>query len=121
MTIRRETLERGGIDLSDVIDVSVAAIAPASPGAMLREEWLEPPGVTAYRLAKDIGVSPNRVTAIIAGQRAITADTALRLARYFGTDAQSWMNLQARYDLAMELRAHGEEIARAVRPRAACP
>ncbi len=86
---------------------------------MLREEWLEPLGITAYRLAKDIDVPPNRVTAILAGERAITADTALRLARYFGTDAQSWMNLQARYDLAMERRAHGEEIARTVRPRVA--
>jgi addiction module HigA family antidote len=59
------------------------------------------------------------VTAILNGDRTITADTALRLARYFGTDAQSWMNLQARYDLAIEQRVHGEEIARAVQPRAA--
>ena len=86
---------------------------------LLREEWLEPLGITPYRLAKDIGVPPNRVTAILAGTRGITADTALRLARYFGTDPQSWMNLQAQYDLAVERRAHGDEITRAVRPRAA--
>jgi addiction module HigA family antidote len=119
MTILRETLEAGGIDLSDVIDPSIPPVGPTSPGVLLREEWLQPLGVTAYRLAREIGVPPNRVTAILAGDRAITADTALRLARYFGTDAQSWMNLQAQYDLAVEQRAHGEEIARAVRPRAA--
>jgi len=119
MPILRETLDSGAVDLSDVVDASVPSIGPTSPGVLLREEWLEPLGITAYRLARDIGVPPNRVTAILAGQRGITADTALRLARYFGTDAQSWMNLQARYDLAMEQRAHGEEIEHSVRPRAA--
>jgi addiction module HigA family antidote len=119
MTISREKLDVGSIDLSDVIDASIPAIAPTPPGVLLREEWLAPLGITPYRLAKDIGVPPNRVTAILAGDRTITADTALRLARYFGTDAQSWMNLQARFDLAVEQRAHGDEIAKAVRPRAA--
>jgi addiction module HigA family antidote len=119
MAISREVLEAGRVDLSDVIDTTTAPLAPIAPGVLLREEWLEPLGITAYRLAKDIDVPPNRMTAIIAGERAITADTALRLGRYFGTDAQSWMNLQARYDLAMEQRAHGEEIARTVRPRVA--
>jgi addiction module HigA family antidote len=119
MTITRETLDAGGVDLSDVIDASAASIASVSPGTLLREEWLDALGITPYRLAKDIGVPPNRVTAILAGDRAITADTALRLARYFGTDAQSWMNLQARHDLAVEMLSHGEEIARTVQPRAA--
>jgi addiction module HigA family antidote len=119
MGISRESLEAGGVDLSDVIDTAAGALAPISPGTMLREEWLEPLAITPYRLAKDIGVPPNRVAAILADARAITADTALRLARYFGTDAQSWMNLQARYDLARERQAHGEEIARVVRPRVA--
>lgn len=119
MTILREALDAGEIDFSDIVDLDVAAIDPPSPGALLRQEWLEPLGITPYRLAKDIGVPPNRVTAILAGTRSITADTALRLARYFGTDAASWMNLQARYDLAREMRAHGEEIDRAVHPRAA--
>jgi addiction module HigA family antidote len=117
LSIPRETLEAGGVDLSGVIDPAAQALAPISPGTLLREEWLEPLAITPYRLAKDIGVPSNRVTAILAGERAITADTALRLARYFGTDAQSWMNLQARYDLAVERRAHGEEISRVVRPR----
>jgi addiction module HigA family antidote len=118
MTIPRETLDSGGIDLSDIIDATVPPIGPTSPGVLLREEWLEPLGITAYRLARDIGVPPNRVTAILAGERAITADTALRLARYFETDAQSWMNLQTLYDLAVEQRAHGAEIERTVRARA---
>ena len=93
MAISREALEAGGVDLSDVVDATAVPLAPIAPGELLREEWLEPLGITAYRLAKDIDVPPNRVTAILAGERAITADTALRLARYFGTDAQSWMNL----------------------------
>ena len=119
MAIPRETLEAGSVDLSDVVDASAVPAASIAPGELLREEWLEPLGITAYRLAKDIDVPPNRMTAILAGQRAITADTTLRLARYFGTDAQSWMNLRARYDLAMEQRPHGEEIARTVRRRVA--
>ena len=119
MTITREALESGSIDLSDVIDVSTAPIDPVAPGALLREEWLDPLGITPYRLAKDIGVAPNRITAILAGDRAITADTALRLARYFGTDAQSWMNLQTRHDLAVEMADHGKEIEQTVHPRAA--
>jgi addiction module HigA family antidote len=119
MTISLEILEAGDIDLSDVIDASLPPLNPISSGDLLREAWLTPLGITAYRLAKDIGVPPNRVTAILSGNRAITADTALRLARYFGTDAQSWMNLQVNHDLAMERRAHGQEIERAVHPRAA--
>jgi addiction module HigA family antidote len=70
-------------------------------------------------VAKDIGVPINRVAGILAGRRAITADTALRFARYFGTDAQSWINLQARYDLEMTRRALGKRIDREVKPRAA--
>jgi len=119
MTIMREALEAGDVDLTDAIDPSAAPIAPASPGTLLRKEWLDPLGITPYRLAKDIGVPPNRVTAILSGDRAITADTALRLARYFGTDAQSWMNLQTRHDLAREMLSHGDEITRTVQPRAA--
>jgi len=119
MTISRTALIAGEIDFSGVIDASAAPAAPIAPGELLREAWLEPLGITAYRLAKDIGVPTNRVSAILTGHRAITADTALRLARYFGTDAQSWINLQTQYDLAEARRARGGEIARAVRPRVA--
>ncbi|MDO5653506.1 MAG: HigA family addiction module antitoxin [Brachymonas sp.] len=69
------------------------------PGEILFEEWLMPMGISQYRLAKDIGVPPRRINEIVKGQRSITADTALRLAAFFGTDAQSWMNLQSDYDL----------------------
>jgi addiction module HigA family antidote len=76
-------------------------------------------GLSAYRLAKDIGVPLNRVAAILSGRRGISADTALRLARYFGTDAQSWLNLQAHHDLEAARREHGKRIDREVNPRAA--
>jgi addiction module HigA family antidote len=92
---------------------------PHPPGDVLRTEFLEPMKLSAYRLAKDINVPLNRVAGILAGKRAITADTALRLACYFGTDAQSWINLQARYDLEMTRQASGRRIAREVKPRAA--
>jgi addiction module HigA family antidote len=77
---------------------------PVHPGEILIEDFLKPLGITQYRLAKSIGVPQRRIGEIIAGKRGVTADTALRLARFFGTDAQSWVNLQAHYDL---------EIARA--------
>ena len=119
MSIRREDLDEGRIDLSSVIDARRAAMKPVHPGAILKHEFLDPLGVSAYRLAKDINVPINRVAAIVSGRRAITADTALRLARYFGTDAQSWLNLQARFDLAVARRADGKRIDREVKPRAA--
>jgi len=72
---------------------------PIHPGEVLKLDFLEPMGITPYRLAKDIGVTPSRIHAIIHGKRAITAETALKFARYFDVDAVSWMNLQARYDL----------------------
>jgi addiction module HigA family antidote len=119
MSIRREDLEAGRIDLSDVIDARRRSMKPVHPGAILKLEFLEPLGISAYRLAKDINVPINRVAAIVDGRRAISADTALRFARYFGTDAQSWINLQARFDLAMARRAIGKRIDREVKPRAA--
>jgi addiction module HigA family antidote len=119
MTIRREDLDAGRVDFAGLTDKKARRAAPIHPGRILATEWLEPLGITPYRLARDIGVPPNRITAILAGERGITADTALRLARYFGTDAQSWMNLQAGYDLAVERRARGAEIDRSIRPRVA--
>ena len=74
-------------------------ITPVHPGEILAEEFLKPFGVTQYRLAKDIRVPPRRVNEIVNGNRAITADTALRLGRYFSTSPQFWLNLQTRYDL----------------------
>ncbi len=74
---------------------------PIHPGEILMEDFLKPMEITRYRLAKSISVSQRRIGEIISGKRSITADTALRLARFFGTDAQSWMNLQTHYDLAV--------------------
>jgi addiction module HigA family antidote len=76
-------------------------MSPVHPGEILLEDFLKPMGITQYRLAKSIGVPQRRIGEIVAGKRSITADTALRLARFFGTDAQTWMNLQAHYDLEM--------------------
>ena len=74
-------------------------LAKITPGEILDEEFLKPMGLTQYRLAKDLGVPPRRINEIIKGQRAITADTALRLARYFGMAPEFWLNLQCHYDL----------------------
>jgi len=74
-------------------------LAPVHPGEVLLEEFLRPMGVTQYRLAKDITVSARRINEIVHGDRAITADTALRLSRYFGTSERFWLNLQADCDL----------------------
>jgi antitoxin HigA-1 len=75
---------------------------PVHPGKILLEEFLKPFGASQYRLAQDIGVPPRRINEIVHGKRAIRADTALRLSRYFGLSERYWMNLQARYDLALE-------------------
>jgi len=75
---------------------------PIHPGEILMEEFLEPLGISQYRLAKDISVPPRRINEIVHGKRAITADTALRLARFFGTTERFWLNLQVRYDLEVE-------------------
>jgi len=74
-------------------------LAPVHPGEVLLEDFMTPLGLTQYRVAKDIGVSPLRISQIVHGKRAITADTALRLARYFGTSPTVWLRLQARYDI----------------------
>jgi len=75
---------------------------PVHPGEILLAEFLEPMAISQYRLAKDLSVPPRRVNEIVHGKRGVTADTALRLARYFGTTERFWMNLQTRYDLEIE-------------------
>jgi len=91
-------------------------LPPVHPGEILLEDFLKPMEITRYRLAKSIGVPQRRIDEICAGNRAITADTALRLARFFGTDAQSWMNLQTAYDLEVAEIGMAERIAREVKP-----
>jgi addiction module HigA family antidote len=74
-------------------------LSPIHPGGILEEEFLKPMGISQYRLSKDISVPPRRINEIVHGKRSITADTALRLGKYFGISAQFWLNLQTRYDL----------------------
>jgi addiction module HigA family antidote len=85
-------------------------LPPVHPGEVLLEEFLKPMNVTQYRLAKDISVPPRRVNEIVLGKRAITAGTALRLGRYFGTSEQFWLNLQTEYDLDVERDRLGERL-----------
>ena len=92
---------------------------PIHPGEILREEYLLPLDLSANALAKALNVTPARINDIVRERRGISADTALRLARYFGTDARSWMNLQAAYDLRVAELAQAKRIAVTVRPRAA--
>lgn len=93
-------------------------LIPVHPGEVLHEEFLSPMGISQYRLAKDIGVPPRRINEIVHGSRAVSADTALRLARYFGTSERFWLNLQAQYDLDIASDRVGDRIEREVTPRA---
>jgi len=87
------------------------------PGEILLEEFLNPLGISQYQLAKAISVPPRRINEIVHGQRSITADTALRLARYFGTSERFWLNLQARYDLELQKQRLGRRLEREVAVR----
>ena len=94
---------------------------PIHPGEILMEEFLKPLGLSQYRVAVDLGVPPRRVNEIIHGKRGITADTALRLSRYFGMSEQFWMNLQTHYDLELQkdrLRGRLETEVRVLQPAA---
>jgi addiction module HigA family antidote len=82
--------------------VSRKKVPPIHPGEILLEEYLKPLGISQYRLAKEISVPPRRINEIVHGKRSISADTALRLARYFGTSERFWLNLQTHYDLEVE-------------------
>jgi len=93
-------------------------IKPIHPGEMLREEFMKPLGLSANRLALDLHVPATRIGEIVAERRAITAETALRLGRYFKTGPEFWMNLQSHHDLSVTKDKKSEEIARQVRPRA---
>jgi addiction module HigA family antidote len=93
-------------------------LPPIHPGEILREDYLEPLELSQYRLAKDISVPPRRINEIVHGDRSITADTALRLARYFDTSERFWLNLQARYDLEIEKDRLGARLDREVVRRA---
>ncbi len=94
-------------------------LEPIHPGEILQEEFMAPLGLSINGLARDIGVPPNRISAILHGTRAITADTALRLGAYFGVSPELWMGLQADYELRLARREMGAEIAARVHQRAA--
>ena len=96
MAIRVDELD--SMDFSDIADAYASRVTPPHPGEILQTEFLEPLGISQYALAKAISVPPRRINEIVHGTRGITIDTALRLARFFGTDAQSWINLQTHYD-----------------------
>ncbi len=85
-------------------------ISPIHPGEILVNDFLEPLKITQYRLSKDISVPPRRINEIVHGKRAVTADTALRLARYFGTSAELWLSLQANYDLRVQKNKLAERL-----------
>src|SRR3989337_209435 len=94
-------------------------LEPIHPGEILFEEFMKPLGISINRLARDIAVPPGRISAIVNGKRAITADTALRLGRYFGTSPEVWMGLQADYELRVAQRTIGPEIEKRIHRHAA--
>ncbi len=99
--------------------MSTHKLAPVHPGEVLHEEFLKPLGISQYRLARDVSVPPRRINEIVQAKRAITADTALRLARYFGTSERFWLNLQTRYDLEVEKDRLGKRLQKEVIARRA--
>ncbi len=115
MSIRMEDLNT--TDFSEV--VTGRPLQPVRPGDILLHDFMEPFGLTANALAKAIRVPANRITGILAAARGITADTALRLARYFGTTPQFWMNLQSNYDLRRAEAKVGSRIAREIERKTA--
>ncbi len=117
MSIKREDLDAGRVDFTKI--TTGRRLPPVHPGEILREDFLAPMAISVYVLAKAIKVPRSRVNDIALGRRAITTDTALRLARYFGVTPEFWINLQARYDLEVAKGAFGRRIAREIEPRAA--
>ena len=89
---------------------------PITPGEILREDFMQPMGISINQLSRDLSVPPNRISEIVNGKRGITADTALRLERYYGVEAQFWLNLQSEYDLRMMKRKIGREIEQRIIP-----
>jgi addiction module HigA family antidote len=116
MTIRREDLENGQVDFGDVI--TGRKLPPVHPGEILHEDFLVPLGMSVYELANAIKVPRSRLNDVVRGRRSVTADTAMRIARYFGMSASFWINLQARYDLEQAERTIRRTVEREVTPRA---
>ncbi len=117
MSIKREDLDAGRIDFGDV--TTGKKLPLIHPGEILRDDFLRPMKISVYTLAQAIKVPRSRVNDIVLCRRGISADTAFRLARYFGTSPELWINLQARYDLDVAHRKLRRRIEREVTPRAA--
>lgn len=115
MIIRRDALRR--TDFSDISNGK--RLAPVHPGDVLLKDFIEPMGISRYRVAKNINVPQRRIDLICRGEAAVSAEMALRLGRLFSSTPEFWVNLQAQYDLEVAERAAGKEIARAVVPLAA--
>ena len=115
MSIKREDVDRRIVDFSDV--ASGRRLPPVHPGKILRDEFLTPMRISVYELANAIKVPRSRANDIVLGWRGITADTAMRFGRYFGTSPEFWINLQARYDLDVANRTLWRKIEREVAPR----
>ena len=117
----RGRFESGNAYDAEIVDYHrgsymMTRLKPVHPGEVLKHDFMEPFALSSNALARAIRVTPARINEIVRGRRGITAETALRLARYFGTDAQSWMNLQDRYELAVA-KSRVEDALAAIRPR----
>ena len=108
--------ELNNLNFSDVTETGAEMIPPTLPGDILLHDFMQPLKLSANALAKALHVPTNRITSILKGQRGITADTALRLGRYFGTTPQFWTNLQASYDLKIAFKEWGEKISNEIIP-----
>lgn len=108
MAITRAAVTEGRVDFTDEVEAGPRRLPP-SPGEMLREEFMRPLGLSANRLALEIGVPANRITSILNGTRGISAETAILLGRRFGVSAEMWMGFQADHDLALARRAMAAE------------
>ena len=117
MAIKREYIDSRRVDFSDI--ATGKRLPPVHPGEILRDAFLQPMALSVYAFANAINVPRSRANDIVRGRRAITTDTALRLARYFGTTPEFWINLQARYDLDVADRELRKRIEKEVTPRAA--
>ena len=117
MAIERQALGRREVDFSDVI--SGQLLPPVHPGEILRDDYLTPMGLSAYRLARELRIPRPRLNDVVRGRRGVTVDTALRLGYFFGTTAEFWINLQTRYDLDVADRTVRRKIEQEIKPYAA--
>jgi antitoxin HigA-1 len=119
MSIARADVDAGRVDFSDLVDPDAPPLDPVHPGDVLLHDFMEPLDLSAEALARELHVATDLIEAIARGERGLTADSAMRLARYFGTSVELWLGLQKSYEIEVARRQLGEQIAREVQPRAA--